>query len=331
MKNFRFDIERHFNKEMKDFTSEDYATLTESISQFTGDYINFNLADYGCNFSNLPDILSNKVGKKSQHHAKACLFIPRQDPLYKYVPPEYAESTLKNEELFFQNPIKWDDSTDCNVMSFRLDSVINRKKEYYESLGNNELIQLVWKEYERFHNELHEKLDEFRRTALVNCMSIVSPESKVAESVWKKFAVSKDQENMELFNRVPNGVCFKIDPLGLPNNAYNVTYGIVGEDRIGRIIEKQIFGYSKGGNDSIFYEIASEFLTSVFRKETKYADEKECRCALDEMGPARSCKLREGTIRAVYFSSLFEETTMMNLQDICKARKIPFKVINFRI
>ena len=27
MKNFRFDIEKQFNKEMKDFTPEDYATF----------------------------------------------------------------------------------------------------------------------------------------------------------------------------------------------------------------------------------------------------------------------------------------------------------------
>ena len=112
MKNFRFDIERRFNKEMKDFTTEDYNTLTESLTNFTCDYIDFNLFESKCNFSNIRDILSNKVRKDSPYYRMTQLFNPYQKMVYKYVPPEYAESTLKNEELFFQNPIKWDDTTD---------------------------------------------------------------------------------------------------------------------------------------------------------------------------------------------------------------------------
>lgn len=66
-------------------------------------------------------------------------------------------------------------------------------------------------------------------------MSLINPLSNNADTVWKKFATSKDQENIELKNRTVNGVCFKIDPSGLPNKSYIVTYGSVGEDRIGNL------------------------------------------------------------------------------------------------
>ncbi len=329
MKNFRFDIERQFNKEMKDFTPEDYNALADSITKFTGDYIDFNLTGSECFFSNLRYILSHKVGKQSPYYRMIYHFNPCQKMVFKYVPPEYAESTLENEELFFQNPIKWDktDSTDCNVTSLRIDSVINKKREYYESLGNNEIVHAIWIEYEKFYNDFHAKLDEFRANALVTCMSLINPLSNNADTVWKKFATSKDQENIELKNRTVNGVCFKIDPSGLPNKSYIVTYGSVGEDRIGKVVEKQIFDYSEKVNTSIFYEIAAEMLTSVFRKGVEFRDEMECRCALDEMGPATHFSLKERSIKEVFFSRAFDEATRDRMIKVCEKRNIPYSLL----
>ena len=327
MKNFRFDIERHFNKEMKDFTTEDYATLTDSLTKFTSDYIDFNDSESNCYFSTLRYILSNKVDKKSPYHRMTSLFNPYQKPVFKYVPPEHAESTFVNEELFFQNPVNWNDTTDCNVTSLRIDSVINKKKEYYDSLGNTNLIQAVWIEYEKFYKEFHSKLDEFRSNALVSCTSLTNPLSRDSVSLWKKFATSKDQEEVEVKDRIVNGVCFKIDPAGFPNEAYIVTYGTLGADRVGKIVEKQIFGYSKEVNVSVFYEIAAELLTSVFRKGNEYRDERECRCALDDMGPARLCKLKKGSIKEVYFSKAFDETKRDNMIRLCDKRHIPYHIL----
>ena len=328
MKNFRFDIERLFNKEMKNFTPEDYVTLTDSITKFTGDYVDFNLSGTECYFSNLQYILSHKVSKESPYYKMTCLFNPCQRMVFKYVPPEYAESTLEKEELFFQNPINWDktDSTDCNETSLRIDSVINKKKEYYDSLGDNDLVQAVWIEYEKFYNEFHAKLDEFRANVLVTCTSFVNPLNKKSDDIWKKFAVSEDQKDIEIGNRIANGVCFKIDSNGFPNKAYIVTYGTVGEDRVGRIVEKQIFNYSEKVNTSIFYEIAAEMLTSVYRKKAKFRSEMECRCALDEMGPAKLCELRKGSIKEVYFSSAFDETVRNRMIKLCNERSVPYHI-----
>ena len=317
---FKYPIEQHYTKLISNFSEKEMKDIYENVSTLTEDMLSLDLD--GFSISAIPYILSNKVRKNTPCYALASIFNMKIDHLFKYVSPEYAETTLKNEELFFQNPINWglQDKSDCNMLIFRKDEVINEVIDFGES--DNELLKYVKEQHDSLKSQLIDKLDELRSNALVTCLSSVKPTSCKSEELWKKFACDDAQKEISWEKRIPNGICIKIKTSGLPNTAYMVTYAKLDITRIGKMIRNQIFDYRVKGGSHMLYEVGAECLISIFKKDLSLSNEMEWRCVLEDGGIPGCHGLVKNSMVEVYHSRNISDELYQNLKEICSNRGI---------